>query len=619
MRKGEELVEVTWDEALDDVGAKLRQVVDQYGPHSVGMYFGSGLGLDSSGYMMEEALWNALDNGPKFTPLTNDSTAKTMMAGAMGKFYGLNPKTDYDNCMMVLYVGTNPMVSHAHNTGMFQPGMWLKSINKRGGEVWVIDPVRTETADFAKGHLAAYPGKDYAVLAWIVREIIESGPLDPQQPIKHLDALRELLKDYDRAKAAEIAGVPEQQMQDLLDAIRRHKIVAIETGTGVGMSPGCNLTVWMTWLIMVLTGSMNVKGGLWISPGVVFPFDQFVDHLPLMETPFTRGSHVRPDVKGICGDWPCAVLAPEIEQGFMHAFFNFGGHLLRSFPDANAIRAALPKLDLHVSLEITHNEVSPYCTHILPTKSTVERNEFTRWDTLNWSVSVQYAPRLVKPMGERRSAWWVIAEIMRRAGLPVADHVPHIDTDENDDFMQSLHLANARCSWEELKEKRVIEYPRELPAVWVDHHFERTEGWELMPPEIVAQWNRFAERDNENAGKPKPLVYTSRRQRRKLNGQIGFLGEIADCLINPDTAAEHGILDGHTVRVYNESGEIFAKAKVDQCIMRGVCSIPHGHRDANINHLTSCEDIDWLGGMAHYSAVPISIAPTNESFAEAAE
>ena len=77
---------------------------------------------------------------------------------------------------MVLYVGTNPMVSHAHNTGMYQPGMFLKAINKRGGEIWMIDPVKTETANFAKGHIAAYPGKDYAVLAWIVREIIEPRP-----------------------------------------------------------------------------------------------------------------------------------------------------------------------------------------------------------------------------------------------------------------------------------------------------------------------------------------------------------------------------------------------------------------------------------------------------------
>ena len=611
MRKDGALVEVSWDEALDDVARRLRTVIDSHGPDAVGMYFGSGLGLDSAGYTMEEAFWQALGCGAKYSPLTNDTTAKTMISGAMARFYGINPKTDYDACRMVLYVGTNPMVSHAHNTGIFQPGMFLKAINKRGGEVWVIDPVRTETVNYARGHLAAFPGKDYAVLAWLVREIIAGGPLDPRQPVQGLEALRDLLADYDRAKAAAIAGVPEQQLQDLLDAIRRHGVIAIETGTGTGMSPGGNLTVWLAWVIMVLTGSMNVPGGMWLHPGSIFPFDRFVEHLPLLDTPFTRSSNVRPDVKGICGDWPCAVLPQEIEQGYCHAFFNFGGHLLRSFPDANALRAALNKLDLMVSLEITHNELTPLCSHILPTKSTVERDEFTRWDTLNWGVNLQYAPRLVEPMGERRSAWWVIAEIMRRAGLPVGDHVPHEHGDAGDDAMQAMLLANARCSWDELKAQRVVEFPRDLPAAWVDRHFERAGGWQLMPAEVVAQWREFRAADEAGIGQPRPLVYSSRRQRRKFNGQASFLGEICDCLIHPETAAEHGIEDGARVRVWNASGEITATARVSDEVMRGVCSIPHGHRDANINNLTSTFAMDPLGGMAHYSAVPVEISCTN--------
>jgi len=385
--------------------------------------------------------------------------------------------------------------------------------------------------------------------------------------------------------------------------------VAIETGTGTGMSPGGNLTVWFAWLIMILTGSMNVKGGMWMHPGSIFPFDRFVDHLPLLESAFTPGSHVRPDVKGICGDWPCAVLPQEIEQGHMHALFNFGGHLFRSFPDANALRAALPKLDLLVSTEITHNELSPFCTHILPTKSTVERNEFHRWDSLNWNVSVQYAPALVRPMGERRSAWWVISQIMRRADLPVANDVPQEHSDAADDHMQGRLLANARCTWEELKEKRYLEYPRELPAAWVDRHFERAGGWELMPAEVVEQWRHFRAEDEARIGKPRQLVYTSRRQRRKFNGQVGFLGEIADCLIHPDTAAEHGIADGQQVRVSNKAGAIVVTARLDPGVLPGVCSIPHGHKHANVNNLTSTHDIDPLGGMALYSAVPIAIEP----------
>ena len=87
---------------------------------------------------------------------------------------------------MLIYVGTNPMVSHAHNTGMFNPAVFIRAVAERG-EVWTIDPVLTETAKFSTRHIAAYPGKDYAILAWLTREIIDGGPLDLQQPVNGLD------------------------------------------------------------------------------------------------------------------------------------------------------------------------------------------------------------------------------------------------------------------------------------------------------------------------------------------------------------------------------------------------------------------------------------------------
>jgi anaerobic selenocysteine-containing dehydrogenase len=609
MRKDGELARVSWDEALDDVASKLRKVIDTYGPNAVGMYFGSGLGLDSSGYMMEEMFYKALGTPPKFSPLTNDGTAKTMLSGAMTRFYGLHPKTDYDNVEMLIYVGTNPLVSHAHNTGMYNPAVWIRAAAKRG-EVWTIDPVRTETAEWSTRHIASYPGKDYAILAWITRELLENGPLDLQQPVDGLETLRAALQGYDRAKAAEIAGVTEQELEDLLAAVRRKRRVVVETGTGITMSSGCNLTQWFAWTIMVLTGAMNRKGGAWFHPGFLYQFENFP--LPLLDSAFTASSNVRPDVKGIYNDWPCAVLPLEIEARNIRAFFNFGGSILRSFPDANAMRAALPKLDMHVNTEIVENDVTPFCTHVLPTKGAVERAEFSRWDTLAWNVSLQYTPPLVKPLGERRSAWWVISQIMRRANLPVADFVPLDDRQEGtDEMMLASLMPYSRCSFEELKAKQYVQFPLEFPAKWVDAHFERIGGWKVAPTEVVQQWQEFRRADEAALGKPKPLCYSSRRQRRKFNAQLSFLGEPADILLHPDDAATHGIIDGQKVRVYNQRGEIVVTAKVDPGMRKGVCSIPHGHLHANVNHLTSVYDVDPLGGMALNSGVLVEIEAMN--------
>jgi anaerobic selenocysteine-containing dehydrogenase len=603
-----ELVAVGWDEALDDIGAKLRSIIDTYGPHAVGINFGSGLGLDSSGYVMEDALYQALAMPPKFSPLTIDGTAKVMIAGAMGGYPGLSLKTDYDNVEMLLYVGTNPMVSHAHNTGMYNPAVFIRAAAKRG-EVWTIDPLFTETAKFSTRHIAAYPGKDYAILAWLTREILADGPLDLQQPVSGLAELRQALHGYDRSKAAAIAGVTEDELGDLLAAIRRKGRVVVETGTGITMSSGCSLTQWFAWVLMVLTGAMNRKGGAWFHPGFLNPSEKF--ELPIMDS-FSPGPTTRPDVLGIIGDWPCAVLPPEIEAGNIRGLMNFGGSLLRSFPDTNALTSALKKLDLHVITEIIANETTALCTHVLPTKGAVERSEITRWDMLAWNLSMQYTPALVRPIGERRSAWWVISQIMKRAQLPVPDYVPDDDRPpEADEFMLAKQFGNSRCSFEEVVAKRYVERPLEFPAKWLDAHIERIGGWKLAHPKLLDLWHGMLRTDEAALGQPRPLCYTSRRQRRKFNAQLSFLGSPADIILHPGDAAAQGIADGQKVRVHNASGEIVLTAKLDAGMRRGVVSIAHGHETANVNYLTSVADMDPLGGMALYTGVPIKLEPLN--------
>lgn len=625
MRKDGELVEVGWDEALDDIATKLRRIIDTHGPDSVGMNFGSGLGLDAAGYAMEEAFYRSLGNPPKFSPITIDSAYELALL-CSGAVLG-GGKADYDNVELIIYVGMNPVVSHGDNNGMWDPVTWLRTIARRG-EIWTVDPVRTATANLSTRHIAPHPGKDYAIFAWVTRELIDGGPCNPGFPVQGLRELRAALEGYDRAKAAEIAGVTEQELEDLLAAIRRHGRLAIETGTGIGMSDGANMTAWFCRLIVTLTGSTNKKGGTWVHPGFFYPAEKIEEMAaqrqegstkPKRSRGFLSGSNVRPDVKAVIGpgggpEWPCAVLPLEIEAGNIRAFFNFGGSILRSFPDTNALRAALPKLELHVDTEILHNELTPLCTHVLPTKDAVERPEITRWDTLRWNVSMEYSPPLVEPLGERRSAWWVISQFMKRAGLPVPDYVLDDDREEGaDDFMLSqLFTPMARCSFEELKENRYVEFPVEHPAPWWDSRMERTGGYKVAPQELLDQWTEKRAADEASLGKPRPLVFTSRRQFKKFNAQLDFMDEKADIILHPDTAAQHGISDGQRVRVHNENGEIVLIAKLDATVRRGVCSVSHGHVDGNVNFLTSTDDIDRLTGMAHNSGVPIEIEPAPE-------
>jgi anaerobic selenocysteine-containing dehydrogenase len=607
MRKGGELVAVSWEECLDDLAARLGRIVETHGPRAIGVFFGSGLGMDAAGFRMGEAFYNALGAPPKFSPLTIDGTAKVLVTSLVGGFPGLNGKTDNDNVEMLLYVGVNPMVSHGHNTGMFNPAGPIRAAAARG-EVWTVDPLRTETARFSTRHIAPYPGKDYAILAWLAHEILQGGPIDLAQPVQGLEALRAALAGFDRATAAAIAGVAEQDLEDLLAAVRRHGGVVVETGTGVTMSAGANLTQWLSWVLMILTGRMNRTGGVWFHPGFILQYDSF--QLPLMDNPFTPGPPTMPEVSGMIGDWPCAALPSEIEAGAIRGFVNLGGSMVRSFPDANVLAPALRKLDVLATFEVVENETTALSTHVLPTKDQIERPDISLWDTLSGSLSMLYSPPIVPPMGERRSAWWIISQLMKRMGMAVAEYVPEDDrTPGADDAMLAALMAGARCSFEEVAAKGQVTKPLEFPAPWVDAHIERIGGWRLAPERLLALWEETRRADVAALGEPEGLRFISRRQRRKLNASLSFLGSPADIILHPDDAAAHGLVHGQKVRVRTSRGEIVLTANVDPAIRRGVASIPHGHETANVNLLTSVEDVDAMTGMVLYTGIPIEVVP----------
>ena len=605
MRINGELVAVSWDECLDDIAARLRKIIDTHGPNAVGYYFGSGLGMDASGYRMADTFYKSFGAPPKFSPLTIDGCAKVLTACLVGGFPGLNPKTDYDNVDMLLYVGVNPMVSHGHNTGMFNPALQIRAAARRG-EVWTIDPLRTETATYSTRHIAPYPGKDYAILAWLVHEILDGGPVNPAQPVAGLEDLRTALAGFDRATAAAIAGVEERELDELLTAIRSKGHVAVETGTGVTMASSANLTVWLGWVLTILTGVMNRKGGSYFHPGFIIRYDSFPT--PIIDNPFTPGAPTMPEVSGLIGDWPCAALPGEIAAGNIRAVVNFGGSLIRSFPDANILAPALASLELNVDFEIVANETTALSTHVLPTKDQVERPDISFWDTLCATNSMMYTPAVVEPLGERRSAWWAISQLMKRLGQPVPEHVPADDRSTGaDDAMLATLLVGARSEFAEVAAKGQVTMPLDIPARWVDEHIERFGGWKLAPPKLVEFWAETRRADQALIGTARPLVYTSRRQRRKLNASLSFLGSPADIIIHPDDAAAHGISHGRKVRVHTTRGEIFLTANVSDAIRRGVASIPHGHEVANVNLLTSIEVVDKMTGMVRYTGVPIEV------------
>ena len=354
--------------------------------------------MDAAGYKMAERLHAAIGTPARFSPLTIDGTAKVLVSHLVGGFPGLNPHIDRDNVELVVYVGVNPVVSHGHTSALPDPVSALRALRARA-DVWVLDPRRTETARLATRHLAPRPGTDYAVLAFLVREILRDGA--DREVLDHRtvgrDALADAVSPFTLEHAARIAGVEERELTELRDAVRRAGRMAVVTGTGVTMAASANVTQWLAWALMILTGSMNRPGGVWFHPGFAYQLETFELPISPPDGLFGPGPRTRPESRSFLREWPCAVLADEIGAGNVRAVLNLGGHLLTAFPDTAVLVPALESLEVFATLEIIANDTSAISTHVLPTKDQLERTDVTLWDFLTPHVAAQHTPRCRRP------------------------------------------------------------------------------------------------------------------------------------------------------------------------------------------------------------------------------
>jgi anaerobic selenocysteine-containing dehydrogenase len=591
MRVGGSLQRTTWKACLDDLGSRLRETIGEHGPESVGILFGTGVGMDAVGYKVAQQLHAAVGTPARFSPLTIDGTAKVLISELMSGSQALNGRPDYANATFAMFIGSNPVVSHGHTVGLPNPRGAIRDLAKRA-EVWVVDPRYTETARLATRHLAPRPGTDYAVLGHLVREILRDGA-DPDVPVQDVEVLARAVEPFTLEHTAAVADVSDAQLTQLAAAIRRAGRIAIDTGTGITMSASANVTQWLSWALLVLTGSMNRPGGIWFHPGFAYQLESFELPISPPEGSFGPGPRSRPETQAFLREWPCAVLPDEIEAGNIRAFLNLGGSMLTAFPNARSLLPALKKLNVLATTEILPNETTALSTHVLPTKDQLERPDVTLWDILSPRVSAQHTPAVVAPVGERRSMWWVLAELGRRLGHELAD------TSAADEAMLAQMSSGVRGGYDELMATGWAEAPRELPAPWVERHIERLGGWRLAPRLLLDQLAAVRT--------PPPLVLVPRRQMGRLNSQLEFLGEAAEVLIHPDDAAAAGLCDDERLVVRSEHGELTGVAKLDPSIRRGAVSVPHGHTGANVNLLTSKDDIDVLTGMTRYSGIPVSL------------
>lgn len=595
------LAPVGWGDCLDHLAGELTRVRDTWGAPAIAVYRGMSAYSDTLGQPVAAGLFDALESPSRYSVWTLDLPCAAYVAGLITGHPLLWPAPD-EAASLVVLIGSNPMLSHGHAFSLDVPRSTLRAW-ARQGEVWVIDPRRTATAEAATRHLAPRPGSDYALLAYLVRELLRDGADEEYlaRQASGVDALRAAVEPFDLARAAACTDLPEGEIVDLLDAIRRAGRVAVHTGTGVTMSAAANVATWLVWALNIVTGSHDRPGGNRFDPGAMDAFSAAARR-------GAGGPPSRPELpRFIMDEYPCAALCDEIESGNVRALLVVSGNPLTAFPNPDRLRRALARLEVLAVADVVQTPTAQLATHVLACAGQLERADCLVGGTIG--TAVEYSPAVVAAAAERRPMWWVFAELGRRLGLDLLPGGVDGATATDEDLVERRATA-FDVDVEVVRRERHLP-PRPPVYGWVQERLPAGR-WQLAPPELVDQLATLVD--------PGPgLVLIPARAKHSFNSVLADGAgrerrERPRLAMHPSDAASVGVRDGEETRVSSAHGSVCAVAHLDVRIRRGAVSLSHGYADANVNHLTSEQvEVDRYTGMVRLSGVPVDVTPTDQA------
>ena len=256
---------VDWETAIAEVASRFARVRDRYGGAAIFYYGGGGQGnhLNGSYSSATRAV-----SGSKYrsNALAQEKTGEFWVNG---KILGGYVRGDIEQAEVAVFIGKNPWQSHSFPRARTT----LKEIARDPKRsMVVVDPRRTETAEFADYHLALWPGTDAWCLAALAAVIVQEELLDRRWLEEHtvgLAVLEPVLAAIDVDAFAGICDVEPALIRRTARRIAAASSVAVFEDLGVQMNLHSTLCSYLDKLLWLLTGNFANPGGQYIPTSIV--------------------------------------------------------------------------------------------------------------------------------------------------------------------------------------------------------------------------------------------------------------------------------------------------------------------------------------------------------------
>jgi anaerobic selenocysteine-containing dehydrogenase len=627
-------VEVSWEEAWQEVERGLMGVIERHGRGALGAYLGNPNAHNLGPQLYSSMMLKSMGTRNIFSASTVDQVPKHVAGGYMFGTAQSIPVPDIDHTDYLLMLGANPYASNGSLcTAPDYPGR-LQAIRARGGKVVVVDPRRTKTAQESDEWIAIRPGTDGLFLAALIHVMFSENLVAVEPRISSLlnglDDMREAVASFTPARVAPVTGIAADTIVRIAHELAGAPTAAVYGRIGVNTVEFGTTNAWLIDAINVLTGNIDTRGGAMFTT-------------PATGSATTRGTggsgkgfqmgrgHSR--VSGaaeVLGEYPVAVMAEEIAtpgENQIRAMITVAGNPVVSTPHATQLDAALADLEFMVSIDIYLNETTRHADVVLPTPSALEKDHYDI-GLLIYAVRniANYSEPVLTRDADMPEEWEILVRlgaILQGLGADIDPSIidqqiitamvtsavtqsssPIFGRDV-DEIIAALS-RNGRYGTARMLDFLLQTGPygaafgTQPDGMSLDYLLANPHGVdlgalesripemlrtpsgriELSPPQFIADLIRLE--DSISAYDPTQMLLVGRRELKSNNSWMHNIAVLTkgslSCTaqLHPDDADRMGASTGDHVRITSRVGHIEIPVEVTDTVSRGVVSVPHG-------------------------------------------
>jgi anaerobic selenocysteine-containing dehydrogenase len=377
-REGTGFRKISWDQAIAEIAAKLREILDLHGPRALAYMGGGGQGSHvEAGF--GRTLLTALGSQYHYSALAQELSGLFWVNGRAYGRQNLHTGADLDRAKNFLVMGWNGYVSNAGvNRARERIEEFARDPAKR---LIVVDPLRSETAQRANMHLQPRIGTMALFLKTLIAIILQEGWENKAflaERCEGFDRIEGWFRNFDVSAGLRVCRVERDAVRDLAK-IYASEPTAMRTDLGLLMDRQSTMNSYLEMILMAVCGRIGTPGGN-VFPGHMMPLGPHTDE----RDPRTWRT-VETGFPPSMGYFPPNVLPEEIlskAKERTRALLVSSSNPLRSYADTLLYEKAFQKLDLLVTIEIAMTETASLSHYVLPAKSGYEK-----WDASFFSLT----------------------------------------------------------------------------------------------------------------------------------------------------------------------------------------------------------------------------------------